>query len=104
MARYIIRRLILSIPILLGVTIITFMFIQLVPGDYIDTLVNPEKSSATREDMAAMEEQLGLNRSPVVQYGLWLKELAKGNLGDSLSSRKPVTEEIGRRMIPTLEG
>lgn len=103
MAHYIIKRLILSIPILLGVTIITFIFIQLVPGDYIDTLVNPEKSSATREDMAALEAQLGLNRSPVEQYGLWLKEVVQGNLGESLSSGKPVTEEIGRRLIPTMK-
>ena len=58
MARYILRRLMLSIPILLGVTIITFLFVQLVPGDYIDTLVDPEKSGATRQDMAELEEQL----------------------------------------------
>ena len=44
MLRYILRRIVISIPILLGVTLITFIFIQLVPGDYIDTLVNPEKS------------------------------------------------------------
>ena len=103
MARYILRRLALSIPILLGVTVITFLFVQMVPGDYIDTLVDPEKSSATRQDMAALEDQLGLNRSPVEQYGIWIKELAQGNLGESLSSRKPVTDEIGRRMIPTLK-
>ena len=53
--------------------------------------------------MATVEEQLGLNRSPVEQYGIWVKELAQGNLGEPLSSRKPVTEEIGRRMIPTLK-
>lgn len=103
MLRYILRRIVVSIPILIGVTVITFIFIQLVPGDYIDTLVNPEKSPATREDMAALEEQLGLNKPAPVQYALWMKELAKGNLGNSLSSQKPVTDEIMRRLIPTLK-
>ena len=103
MLSYILRRFVISIPILIGVTLITFIFIQLVPGDYIDTLVNPEKSPATREDMAALEDQLGLNDPPPVQYALWMKELGKGNLGYSLSSRKPVTNELMRRLIPTLK-
>ena len=103
MLSYILRRIVISIPILIGVTVITFIFIQMVPGDYIDTLVNPEKSPATRQDMVALEEQLGLNKPAPVQYGLWMKELAKGNLGYSLSSRKPVTDELMRRLIPTLK-
>lgn len=103
MLAYILRRLVISIPILLGVTVITFVFINLVPGDYIDTLVNPEKSSARREDLVALEEQLGLNKPAPVRYLLWMKELGQGNLGYSLSSQKPVGEEIGRRMVPTLK-
>ena len=103
MLAYILRRLVISIPILLGVTIITFVFINLVPGDYIDTLINPEKSSARREDLVALEEQLGMNKPAPVRYLLWMKELGQGNLGYSLSSQKPVTEEIGRRMVPTLK-
>lgn len=103
MLRYILRRFIVSIPILIGVTVITFIFIQLVPGDYIDTLINPELSSATREDMVALERQLGLDQPAPVLYFLWMKELAQGNLGLSLSSRKPVGDEILRRLIPTLK-
>jgi peptide/nickel transport system permease protein len=103
MLAYILRRLVISIPILLGVTLITFTFVNLVPGDYIDTLIDPEISSARREDLQALEEQLGLDKPAPVRYGLWMKELATGNLGYSLSSRKPVTEEIGRRLIPTLK-
>ena len=103
MLAYILRRIAISIPVLIGVTIITFVFIQLVPGDYIDTLVDPEKSSATREDLVALEKQLGLDQPPPVQYVLWMKELAQGNLGESLASRKPVADEIMRRLIPTLK-
>lgn len=103
MARYILRRVLLSIPILLGVTIITFIFINLVPGDYIDTLINPEISSATREDLEPLRQQLGLDKPAPVRYVLWLRELATGNLGYSLHTRKPVTDEIGRRLVPTLK-
>src|SRR5438045_2028424 len=103
MGRFILRRLLISIPILLGVTIITFTFVNLIPGSYIDTLVNPEVSRATRADFDAMERQLGLDQPAPVRYFLWLKELATGNLGYSLNSRKSVTSEIGLRLIPTLK-
>ncbi len=103
MLNYILRRFVISIPILLGVTLITFIFINLVPGDYIDTLIDPEKSSARREDLAQLEEQLGLDKPAPVRYALWMKELGTGNLGYSLSSQKPVTSEIWRRLIPTLK-
>jgi peptide/nickel transport system permease protein len=103
MLHYILRRLALSIPILLGVTVITFIFVNLIPGDYIDTLIDPEHSTATRKDMEALEERLGLDQPPPVQYVLWMKELAQGNLGTSLSSQKPVSHEIMRRLIPTLK-
>ncbi|CAN5487817.1 ABC transporter permease [soil metagenome] len=103
MLNYILRRFAISIPILLGVTLITFIFINLVPGDYIDTLIDPEKSSARREDLAQLESQLGLDKPAPVRYALWMKELGTGNLGYSLSSQKPVTSEIWRRLIPTLK-
>jgi peptide/nickel transport system permease protein len=103
MFAYILRRFVVSIPILLGVTVISFVFVNLVPGDYIDTLINPEKSDARREDLAALETQLGLDKPAPVRYFLWMKELGQGNLGYSLSSRKPVTEEISRRLVPTLK-
>ncbi|MGN6810720.1 MAG: ABC transporter permease [Thermomicrobiales bacterium] len=103
MGHYILRRVLISIPILLGVTLITFIFINLVPGDYIDTLINPEISSARREDLVPLEKQLGLDKPAPVRYVLWLKELATGNLGYSLSTRKPVSQEIGRRLVPTLK-
>jgi peptide/nickel transport system permease protein len=103
MASYVLRRLIIAIPILLGVTLITFIFVNLVPGDYIDTLINPEVSSARREDLKPLEHQLGLDKPAPVRYLLWLKELGTGNLGYSLSTQKPVTSEIGRRLGPTLK-
>ncbi|MGH2561817.1 MAG: ABC transporter permease [Thermomicrobiales bacterium] len=103
MARYILRRIAVSIPILLGVTVITFLFVNLVPGDYIDSLIDPEVSSATRADYEALEEQLGLDQPAPVRYLRWLEETAKGNLGYSLATRKPVRVEIMRRLPTTLK-
>ena len=53
--------------------------------------------------MVALEQQLGLDKSAPEQYVLWMKELVQGNLGESLATRKPVSEEITRRLIPTLK-
>jgi len=103
MARYILRRLLIAIPLLIGVSLITFIFINLVPGDYIDTLINPEISNARREDLEPLRKQLGLDKPAPVRYVVWLSEVARGNLGYSLSSRKPVGAEIGRRLGPTLK-
>jgi peptide/nickel transport system permease protein len=103
MARYVLRRIAVSLPILLGVTVITFIFVNLVPGDYIDSLIDPETSSATREDYEALEEQLGLNQPAPVRYVRWLEQTVKGNLGYSLATRKPVRDEIMRRLPTTLK-
>lgn len=103
MARYIIRRILVAIPILLGVTLITFVFINLVPGNYIDTLINPDLSGANKADLAPLEHQLGLDKPAPVRYVLWLKQLATGNLGYSLATQKPVTSEIARCLVPTLK-
>lgn len=103
MGRYVLRRLLISIPILLGVSVVTFVFINLVPGDYIDTLINPEISSASRADFEPLRRQLGLDQPPPVRYAIWLREITTGNFGYSLSSRKSVLSEIGERLVPTLK-
>ena len=103
MGRYILRRVLIAIPLLLGVSLITFIFVNLVPGDYIDTLINPEISTARREDLEPLRKQLGLDKPAPVRYVAWLAQVARGNLGYSLSTRKSVSAEIGRRLGPTLK-
>jgi peptide/nickel transport system permease protein len=103
MASFVLRRILVAIPILLGVTLITFVFINLVPGDYIDTLINPDLSGANRANLAPLEHQLGLDKPAPVRYVLWLKQVAIGNLGYSLATQKPVTSEITRSLVPTLK-
>lgn len=99
MIQYIIRRLLVSIPVLFGVTLIAYFIVNLAPGDAVDMLVSPGLSP---EDIALKREALGLDEPVLVQYGKWLGELFQGNLGYSFTNRRPVTERIGERIGATL--
>src|SRR5436190_9738889 len=99
MARYILRRLLLVIPLLLGITVITYAIISLAPGDPITALINPEEMALmSKEELHARREQLGLNKPLPVRYVLWLAQAARGNLGFSIQNRRPVTELILARL------
>ncbi|MDF2628053.1 MAG: appB [Symbiobacteriaceae bacterium] len=99
MLKYLIRRILIALPVILGVTIITFTIIQMAPGDIVDLYVDPTLSAADKE---AIRHNLGLDQHPVIQYGVWLKGVAQGDLGNSLVNRQPVAVRIGERMGPTL--
>lgn len=99
MPKYILRRLLISIPVLLGVTVIAFFIMTLAPGDAVDMLVDPGLSP---QDVALKKQALGLDQPVIVQYAKWLGQLAQGNLGYSFSNRRPVTERIGERLGSTL--
>jgi peptide/nickel transport system permease protein len=104
LGRYILRRLVISIPILFGLTIITFALAELLPGDYVDAMIPPDVARRTSpEQLATMRENLGLDRSAPVRYVLWVRELATGNLGYSLASGEPVLNEIADRLPATLQ-
>lgn len=101
MTKVIIRRLIIAIPLLLAITIVSFTFINLAPGDPVSALIDPELGQAGSSD--ALRERYGLNKPIIVRYFIWLRELATGNMGFSYQSGQPVAEMIGRRVGPTLE-
>lgn len=104
MRTYILRRLAISIPILLGLTIVTFILAELLPGDFVDALVPPTAAVAyTPEQLEAMRENYGLNKPAYERYFIWLRELASGNLGYSLISGAPVRDEILQRLPATLQ-
>ena len=104
MRTYILRRLAISVPILLGLTLVTFFFTKLMPGDFVDGLMPTTAIvNFTPEQLEAMRERYGLNKPPHVQYLIWLRELAKGNLGQSLASGAPVRDEILQRLPATLQ-
>ncbi len=96
---YILRRLGLALPTLLGVTIIIFVLIRLIPGDPARVIAG---LTATDEDVALIRVELGLNRPMYVQYGIFLSRLLRGDLGLSAATRAPVIEEIRSRMNATV--
>jgi peptide/nickel transport system permease protein len=101
---YILRRLAISVPILFGLTLVTFIFTELLPGDFVDALVPPTAIVAySPEQLQAMRENYGLNKPPYVRYAIWLRELLRGNLGHSLVSGAAVRDEIMTRLPATLQ-
>ena len=100
MLGYILRRLLIAIPVLFGVTVINFIIMRMAPGNPVDMLVSPKLPEAARE---AKMIELGLNEPAYVQYWNWLKNLVlEGDLGYSMITYEPVTQLIANRMGPTL--
>lgn len=99
MFQYIIRRILIAIPVLFGVTIFNFFIINLAPGNPVDMYVSPD---ATAEDIEIKKEALGLNDPIYIQYLRWLENLFKGDFGFSYSTYEPVTNMIFERLGPTL--
>ena len=104
MRTYIWRRLAISLPILLGLTLVTFILTELMPGDFVDSLIPPLAIvNYSPEQLEVMRENYGLNKKPWTRYLIWLRELAKGNMGKSLISGAPVRDEILARLPATLQ-
>ncbi len=99
MLPYMIRRLALAVPLLLAVSLVSFVIMQSVPGGPLAIYRNNPNVRA--EDLARLEEKLGLNRPLPVQYGIWLRNFVTGDWGQSLASGRPVTEMIGERLLNT---
>jgi len=96
---YILRRLLHIIPVLFGVTLLTFSMLHLIPGDPAQILAGPDASSS---DIQALRQQMGLDQPLAVQYVDYLKGLAQGDLGRSMSTRRPVLDELMDRFPNTL--
>ena len=96
---YALRRLILTIPILLGVTIICFALVQIAPGDPVQNLVRPD---ANPEDVARLRAYYGLDQPVVVQYFMWLFRVLRGDFGMSIASNLPVASEVMRAFSNTI--
>lgn len=100
MTAYIIRRLLILLPLLLVMSFVAFMFIQLAPGDYFAILrMNPQISDET---IARLQAQYHMDKPPLIQYAYWLKNLAGLDLGYSISQKQPVLSVIGSRLANTL--
>jgi peptide/nickel transport system permease protein len=103
MQRYIAQRLLISVPLLIGVTIFSFLFMHLAPGDPVEALIDPVmRADLGPEWVAQRKAELGLDKPLPVRYLNWLGQLLSGNLGYSLVSRQPVAAQIVERLGPTL--
>lgn len=99
MRKYLLKRLLIAIPVLIGVTICSFIIVNLAPGDPVDMYVNPD---ATLDQIEMTRAALGLDQPMYVRYFKWLGELFQGNLGFSFATREPVMDLLADRMGATL--
>lgn len=102
MAYYLIRRILQMIPLLIGISILSFVIIRSAPGDPTVVYIDPNKPPPSKEDLAKLRADLGLDKPLPIQYLNWLEDAVQGDLGFSLSARRPVTDEIIDRLPNTL--
>ena len=100
MLAYILRRILILIPTLLGVSIIVFLMLHITPGDPAELLLGER---ATDEALEQVREHLGLNEPLHVQYGMFLKRIMKGDLGETIWTRQKVWIEVKQRFPATIE-
>lgn len=100
MLAYVIRRILVLIPTLLGVSVIVFLMLHITPGDPAELLLGER---ATEQSLTAMREHLGLHKPLHVQYGMFLKRLLQGDLGETIWTRQKVWVEVKQRFPATIE-
>ena len=100
MFAFIIRRILIVIPTLLGVTVIVFLMLRITPGDPAELLLGERVTPAALD---AMREYLGLKEPLYVQYGMFIKRAIRLDLGETIWTREKVSNEIGQRFPATIE-
>jgi peptide/nickel transport system permease protein len=100
-ANYTLKRVLLAIPVMLGVSIGVFLLIKLTPGDPVSTILPPQQR--TEANIARVKERLELGKPLYVQYLSWLSEAVTGNLGRSYTLNQPVLDLILSRLWPTVQ-
>ena len=101
MGQYILRRMLINIPVLFGITVLVFSFTLLAPGDPVSAYLRPELNP-TPEMIASMRAQLGLDQPAPIRYLKWLGLTLQGNLGYRAVGGQPVNAVIGRGLVASL--
>ena len=101
MQQYVLRRLIITAPMLLVVTMLIFALLQLIPGDPLDAYAPPDEAIPAAQRVA-LRHALGLDQPPAIRYFYWLRDTLQGNLGVRASDFQPVSSAIGNAVGPTL--
>ena len=99
MLAYVVKRILMTIPVMLTVALFVFLMLRLSPGDPAAVIAG---DYATAEDVARIREKLGLSEPIFVQFFKWISSLVQGDLGTSIFSNKPVAELIAQRIEPTI--
>jgi peptide/nickel transport system permease protein/oligopeptide transport system permease protein len=99
MLQYVIKRLLSTIPVLIGISLLLFFMLRMLPGDPAQVLAG---QMASAEDVKLIRHQLGLDRPIIVQYGLFLSRLARLDLGRSARTQSPVVKEVWARLPNTV--
>ncbi len=103
MGTYIARRILVSIPTLLGITILAFGALALAPGDPITSRIDPELlARISQEQLDTLRHELGLDQPVPVRYVIWLGGIIQGDLGYSVVNNRPVADDLSARLGPTL--
>ncbi len=100
MGQYILRRLLLAIPVVIGIIFATFALARMIPGDPCSAALGEK---ATAEVCEAFIKRYGLDKSILTQFGIYMKEVAQGNLGDSIRFSRPATAIVAERLPVTIE-
>jgi peptide/nickel transport system permease protein len=100
MLRFVVRRIVLLIPVFIGLSLLVFVIGRILPGDPVQLAAGPQ---ATREEIEALRTEFGLDQPLLVQYANYAKGLAAGDWGRSIQSRQPVLTELGAYLPATLE-
>jgi len=103
MIRYIAQRLLLTLPTLIGVAVLIFLMLRVVPGDIVRVKLEGDGGRPTAEVIEAERKRLGLDRPLIVQFADWMQGLAVLDLGKSMWTERPVAQEIGGRLELSLQ-
>src|SRR5256884_3662661 len=99
MWRYLVRRLIAALVVLVGVSFVVFLVLHLTPGDSAQVLLGPR---ATTDELARLRQELGLDRPVMIQYARWASHVLRGDFGRSIMQHRAVLPEVARRFSATL--
>lgn len=102
MQRYVAQRLLLGLISLAGLSLLVFTFLRIIPGDTAVLVLGPDAASSP-EQVDELRAQLGLDDPLPVQYVRWVGDLLRGDLGHSLFTGRPVSDEVGNRLSTTVE-
>jgi peptide/nickel transport system permease protein len=100
---YFFRRILIAVPVLVGITLAAFIVLSAAPGDPITARMDPEVlSRLTEEDLDRRRKQLGLDQPAPIRYVVWLAGVVQGDLGYSIVTGRPIASEVGARLGPSL--